>query len=184
MPVWPIRRRRSIDVFSFKKMKKLSCLLASFVFAHCYAQADKTTGQFEKVFDVISSENVFATPFAGIMQQLNGVCIPSTATGDDLLKKGNVVCLKSTDVRSFSMADAAADPITMIQSSFFGADKCRYMISVLTKRYGKPESKNGTCEMSWKVKTKRGGAARHASIQADQKSNVVYFDLNEDQGSP
>jgi hypothetical protein len=112
------------------------------------------------------------------------VCAPSTATGNDLLKKGNVVCKKSADVRSFSMADAAADPVTMIQSSFFGADKCQYMISVLNKRYGKPESKNGACEMTWKVRTKRGVAARHASIEADQKANAVYFDLNEDQGSP
>jgi hypothetical protein len=166
------------------KMKKIFCFLSSMVFASCYAQADKKTEKFEKLFDVISSEKVLATPFAGVMQQLHGVCAPSTATGDDLLKKGNVACEKSADVRRFTMADAGSDPVTMIQSSFFGANKCQYMISVLNKRYGKPESKNGACKMSWKVKTIRGGAARHASIEADQKSNVVYFDLNEDQGSP
>lgn len=59
-----------------------------------------------------------------------------------------------------------------------------YSQLVFDRHYGKPEAKNGACEMSWKVKTKRGGAARHASIEADQKANVVYFDLNEDQGSP
>jgi len=72
----------------------------------------------------------------------------------------------------------------MIQSSFFKADKFQYMVSVLNKRYGKPESKSGACEIRWKVKTKRGSAARYASIGADQKTNAVYFDLNEDQGSP
>lgn len=165
-------------------MKKISCLLTSLVFANCYAQADRKTGQFEKVFDVISSEKVFAAPFARVMRQLDGVCAQSTATGNDLLKKGNVVCEESANVRSFTMADAAAEPVTMIRSSFFGADKCQYMVGVLNKRYGKPESKNGPCKMSWKIRTKRGGAARHASIEADQKADVVYFDLNEDQNSP
>lgn len=165
-------------------MKKISFVAATLVFTNCFAAPDNKTEHFEKVFDIISSNKVFATSFAGVMQQLRGVCSPSTASGDDLLKKGNIACEKSANVRTFTMADAGADPVTMIQSSFFGTDKCLYMISVLNKRYGKPESKSGSCEMSWKVKMKRGGGARHASIEADQKANVVYFDLNEDQGSP
>lgn len=168
---------------TFLKMKKIFCLLAGLLTASCYAQADKKTEHFRKVFDVISSEKIFATPFGGVLKNLHGVCSPSAASGDDLLKKGNVACEKSADVRSFSMPNAGSEPVTMIQSSFFGTDKCEYMISVLNKRYGKPESKNGVCEMSWKIKTKRGSASRYASIEADQKSNVVYFDLEQEQGS-
>jgi len=165
-------------------MKNILFILASVVFSNCYAQSDKQTEPFEKVFSVISSEKVFSTRFSGIMRQLNGVCTLSAAEGDEVIKKGNVVCDKATEVRSFTMPDAGADTVTMIQSSFFGLEKCSYMIAALNKRYGIPESKNGACEMSWNVKTKRGELPRHVSIEADQKNNVVYFDLNEDQGSP
>jgi hypothetical protein len=165
-------------------MNKIFCLLASLVCASCYAQADKKAEQFQKVFDIISSETVFSTPSSGVLRQLQGMCMPSTDTGDDLLKKGNIACNKSVGVRRFAMANTGADPITMIQSSFFGTDKCHYMISSLTRCYGKPESKQGACEMQWKVKSKRGGALRYADIEADHKTNVVYFDLYEEQGAP
>ena len=165
-------------------MNKIFCLLASLVCASCYAQADKEAEQFQKVFDVISSETVFSTPSSGILRQLQGMCMPSTDTGDDLLKKGNIACNKSVGVRRFAMANTGADPVTMLQSSFIGVDKCQYMISILTRRYGKPESKQGDCEMQWKVKAKRGDPLRYADIEADHKTNVVYFDLYEEQGAP
>jgi len=158
--------------------------LASLVCASCYAQADKKDEQFQKVFGVISSETVFSTPSSGVLRQLQGMCMPSTDTGDDLLKKGNIACNKSVGARRFAMANTGADPVTMLQSSFIGVDKCQYMISILTRRYGKPESKQGVCEMQWKVKAKRGGPLRYADIEADHKTNVVYFDLYEEQGAP
>jgi hypothetical protein len=165
-------------------MNKIFCLLASLVCASCYAQADKEAEQFQKVFDVISSETVFSTPSSGVLRQLQGMCMPSTDTGNDLLKKGNIACNKSVGVRRFAMANTGADPVTMLQSSFIGVDKCQYMISILTRRYGKPESKQGVCEMQWRLKAKRGGPLRYADIEADHKANVVYFDLYEEQGAP
>ena len=158
--------------------------MASLVCASCYAQADKKAEQFQKVFDVISSETVFSTPSSGVLRQLQGMCMPSTDTGNDLLKKGNVACNKSVGVVKFSMANTGADPVTMIQSSFMGVDKCQYMISILTRHYGKPEFKQGICEMQWKVKAKRGGPLRYADIEADHKTNMVYFALYEEQGAP
>lgn len=98
----------------FLKKEKISCLLAGLLAASCYAQDDKRTEQFEKVFDVISSERIFATPFSGVLKNLHGVCTPSAASGDDLLKKGNVACEKSSDVRRFSMPNAGSEPVTMI----------------------------------------------------------------------
>ena len=165
-------------------MNKIFCFLASLVCASCYAQADKKDEQFQKVFGVISSETVFSTPSSGVLRRLQGMCMPSTDTGDDLLKKGNIACNKSVGVRRFVMANTGADPVTMLQSSFIGVDKCQYMISILTRRYGKPESKQSVCEMQWKVKAKRGGPLRYADIEADHKTNVVYFDLYEEQGAP
>lgn len=88
--------------------------MAGLLAASCYAQDDKRTEQFEKVFDVISSEKIFATPFSGVLKNLHGVCTPSAASGDDLLKKGNVACEKSSDVRRFSMPNAGSEPVTMI----------------------------------------------------------------------
>ena len=158
-------------------MKKLLCLLFAFSALHVHAE----TTPFEKVFDAISSPRVFDMSFAKILAPLDGLCKKSTRTGVDLIKNGNVECVKNTDVESLTISGSETPTVSMIQASFTGADKCEAVKKILTERFGKPGKTDNACDMSWNLKSlKKGGPRRVVSMEAAK--DKIYFSYGEEQG--
>ncbi|TCV87337.1 hypothetical protein [Sulfurirhabdus autotrophica] len=105
-------------------MKRFLTVLAAFIMFNTQVSCNDDQTSFEKVFDVIGSQQVFLSSFDQLMQQLNGLCTKSSRATKVQYKYGNIECTKDVGADSFSIS--GGNYIGFIQTSFVGADKCSY----------------------------------------------------------
>lgn len=162
------------------KIKSLLYLFLFFFMPVSFAGAKGNVRPFEVVFNAVSSPRIFNTSFKDLLRQLHGVCVERV---NGATNAGNVECIDAAEVKLFDVMGTEVPNITLIQSSFFGANKCDYMRENLTGKFGKPSKIKSECEMEWYLKpAKKGGRQRYVGFEVGKKKDIVHFTIGEEQG--
>jgi hypothetical protein len=136
---------------------------------------------FDKLFAVVSSSKVLATPFPALVKQLTGVCHFKRAPGKNDYNEGKVECVKETTVTDFSATPTGGDPVFMVTMELKGTSKCAAMRAALARQYGKPKESKGPCFASWRMKPGPYDAGRSVGIEPGD-GDTVHFTIAEEQG--
>lgn len=89
-------------------------------------------------------------------------------------------CLKTVDINFMELSGEPNDGF--LKSAFYGVDKCAYMISQLTKEFGKPQEKKSECIVHWSLPPLRAHEnRRYINLQQGKKTELIYYSIGYEQ---
>ncbi|MES2759097.1 MAG: hypothetical protein V4693_17125 [Pseudomonadota bacterium] len=156
-------------------------MLAILLLMHAPTKASINTDHSQKVFDLISNQEIYRTSLATLLKNLQPLCHSRANSTSSSHSVGNIDCDQTVGASSFQVS-TDQDLVSMLTATFEQSSQCLRMMEKLVATFGKPTKYIGNCHAMWLLPTPDGYPQRYVGIQASPEANKVFFSIGEEQG--